>query len=91
MQRAEEAVGRRGSLPDAPYQPTLRDTMCFHAITMMKVPESKHSHYILEDFGVAFPNIGSDKRGRLLYIIKNLRKRGRVVCYILLCFYFQVA
>ncbi|CAH0716569.1 unnamed protein product, partial [Brenthis ino] len=30
------ASERRGSLSDVPYQPTVRDTMWFHAITMMK-------------------------------------------------------
>lgn len=35
--RASLADARRGSIPDMPYHPTMRDTMCFHAITMMKV------------------------------------------------------
>lgn len=35
--RISFADSRRGSIPDVSYHPTMRDTMCFHAITMMKV------------------------------------------------------
>ncbi|PZC81890.1 hypothetical protein B5X24_HaOG211903 [Helicoverpa armigera] len=38
--RALHADGQRARVPDVPYQPTVRETMCFHAITMMKVTHS---------------------------------------------------
>ncbi|XP_063374022.1 E3 ubiquitin-protein ligase MYCBP2 [Cydia amplana] len=40
--------GRRG-VPDVPYLPTVRDTMCFHAITMMKA----YQNYSFEELRVA--------------------------------------
>lgn len=35
--RSSNVESQRNKIPDVPYQPTVRETMCFHAITMMKV------------------------------------------------------
>nr|XP_049693135.1 E3 ubiquitin-protein ligase MYCBP2 isoform X3 [Helicoverpa armigera] len=47
--RALHADGQRARVPDVPYQPTVRETMCFHAITMMKA----YQDYSFEELRLA--------------------------------------
>uniref|UniRef100_A0A2A4J982 Uncharacterized protein n=1 Tax=Heliothis virescens TaxID=7102 RepID=A0A2A4J982_HELVI len=47
--RALSADNQRARIPDVPYQPTVRETMCFHAITMMKA----YQDYSFEELRLA--------------------------------------
>ncbi|XP_064076475.1 E3 ubiquitin-protein ligase MYCBP2 [Vanessa tameamea] len=63
------APERRGSLSDVPYQPTVRDTMWFHAITMMK----PYQNYSFEELRYA-----SGAWGGACTLLEGLGGSGRI-------------
>ncbi|XP_052752649.1 E3 ubiquitin-protein ligase MYCBP2 isoform X3 [Galleria mellonella] len=76
VQRMEETNPRhsrsseshRGSLPDVSYQPTMRDTMCFHAITMMKpfqIYSFEELRYLSGQWGGSCAGAGLSSSGRV--------------------------
>ncbi|CAG9782000.1 unnamed protein product [Diatraea saccharalis] len=68
VQRIEDVSSRSGglpqdgtycNLPNVPYQPTFRDNMCFHAITMMKA----FQHLSFEELRLASGSWGESAEG----------------------------